>query len=66
VACTSTCSSLNIDHVAEANVWAGVTTVMVPPQVHWQVEVASTQGMAPMLAETDAGVHGDPVAGMHG
>ena len=39
---------------------------MVPPKAHWQVEVASTQGMPPMLADTDAGAQGVPVAGMHG
>jgi hypothetical protein len=53
-------------HVAEAKTWAGVTTVMVPPKAHWQVEVASAQGIPSMLADTDAGVQGDPVAGTHG
>ena len=53
-------------HVAEAKVWAGVTTVMVPPKAHWHVEVASTQGMPPMLADTDGGAQGAPVAGTHG
>jgi hypothetical protein len=40
--------------------------VIVPPKLHWQVEVASAQGMPPMLADTDGGVQGAPVAGTHG
>jgi hypothetical protein len=39
---------------------------MVPPKLHWQVEVVSTQGRPPTVTDTDAGVQGDPVAGTHG
>ena len=53
-------------HVAESTTWSGVTTVMTPPKLHWQIEVVSTHGTPPMLADADGGAQGDPVAGTHG
>lgn len=45
---------------------SGVTMEIVPPHMHWHVDVTSTQGRPPIWADTEPAVHGAPVAGMHG
>jgi hypothetical protein len=46
--------------------WPGKVMVMVPPQVHWQVESWLRAGTPEMVTATDPGAHGDAVTGMHG